>query len=160
MLFLKNVVFLLCCFVIVKFSYANLIRQNVNMRAQQHDIAIANRVLSRIENLPSIDFTKKYELIRLGKYSNYRKELLSSKGHAFRVAGGGHMDTGDITDVWCPADIMKLLGSKVKWKNYGYTPDFNKKIQYARKNLLDGRNKWPHKDSVFVHEQSIYVYIK
>ncbi len=157
--FLKNLIVLLCLFVVVKYSYANLIRQHVIMRAQQHDLALANRILYRIESLPDIDLRKKYELIRLGKYSNFRLNLLRSKGHGADVGGGAHMDVGDITDVWCPADVMKLLGSKVQWKYYVYTPNFNEKISYARKHLIKGRYRWPHKDSVFIHGDIVYVYI-
>ncbi|GAA6213150.1 hypothetical protein NBRC116602_28910 [Hyphomicrobiales bacterium 4NK60-0047b] len=129
------------------------------MKSQIHDLAMANRILMRIESLDELDYKKKYTLIRLGNYSNIRRELLQSKGHKSDLIGGGHMDFGDITARWSPADIMKLLGSKVKWKYYGYTPGFREKIKYAREHLVENRKVWPHSSSVFVESDIIYVYI-
>lgn len=158
--FLRNIVLILSVFVVIKYTYSNLIRQSVIMKSQIHDLAIANRILMRIESLDELDYKKKYTLIRLGNYSNIRRELLQSKGHKSDLIGGGHMDFGDITAKWSPADIMRLLGSKVKWKYYGYTPGFRKKIKYAREHLIENRKLWPHSSSVFIHDDTIYVYMQ
>ena len=68
----RNIVVVLGLFVLTKYTYANLIRQSIIMRAQLHDTSIANRILYRIESLDGIDFSKTYDLIRLGYYSNIR----------------------------------------------------------------------------------------
>ena len=70
------------------------------------------------------------------------------------------MDHGDVTTIWAPADILKMLGSKVKWKHLGYTPKFQEKIEFARKNLIKDKKPWPHADSVFIHNDIIYVYMR
>jgi hypothetical protein len=155
---LKNVVLAISIIVVLKYSYSLLIRQSVQLRAQMHDIAISNRILYRIESLENIDFNKKYELIRIGQYSNFRMKHIKSHNNRYDVGGPGHMDSGSITNIWTPSSVMRLLGSKVKWK-YQYNPNFKNNLIHARKHLLKNRKPWPHKESVFIVEDKIYIYI-
>ena len=155
---LKNIAFLLCLFVIMRYGQADLVRQGVLLRGQQHDLALANRILYRIESLPSIDFSKKYYLVRTGPYPRIRMKSFRSKGHSYDRGGSGHLDRGEITDIWCPADVMSLLGSKISWMGKGYMPDFRKKMEIARDIAKkQGRKPWPHKSSVFIHKDWVIV---
>ena len=158
--FLKNkshFFFFFSLLITIVFLQNNLFRQGILLRGQQHDLAIANRILMRIEGLSDIDFNKKYNLIRIGKYSNFRKQLFESNGSKYKLKGDDHMDHGEITDIWAPAEVMRLLGSKVKFKYYGYVPQFKEKIKDAIKNTISKRKEWPSMDSVFIHGDSIFV---
>src|SRR5690606_21343151 len=50
-------------FLVLRFVQADLVRQEVLLRGQQHDLALANRILVRIEALPELDTTKPYDLV-------------------------------------------------------------------------------------------------
>lgn len=144
--------------IVLRFVQADLVRQGVLMRAQQHDLAIANRIIDRIETLPDLDTTQTYDLVRIGRYSNYRNELMAYLGKNAEL-GDSHLDTGEITEVWADKDVYKMLGAAVKFKP-GPNRDFREKAKFAKENLLQGRKPWPHKSSVFIYGQTIYVYVR
>ena len=83
-------------FMLARFIQADLVRQSVLLRGQQHDLALANRILARIEQLPGIDFGNKYDLVRVGNYPNFRWRIMTSKGHKFDLPSSSHMDSGNI----------------------------------------------------------------
>tara|TARA_Y100001933_G_scaffold120835_2_gene120818 strand:+ start:32110 stop:33678 length:1569 start_codon:yes stop_codon:yes gene_type:complete len=145
--------------VLVVFVQADLVRQLVLLRGQQHDLAIANRILSRIESMPEIDFSKTYDLVRVGRYSTYRYSLFRSDGDVIDRAGDGHMDFGEISDRWVDEDVFRLLGTRIKFKFASTDPGFGSKIQSVKDTLLEGRQPWPSSDSVFLSENTIVVYM-
>ncbi|MEL7055544.1 MAG: glucosyltransferase domain-containing protein [Pseudomonadota bacterium] len=155
----RSTVIVLSLLLLTKNVQADLIRQEVLMRGQQHDLALANRILARIESLSQLDTTKTYDLVRVGSYSSFRHSIMSAQGHGWDKPGDTHMDKGDITDTWADEDVFILLGSKVRFKHRGFDPQFKKKIQDARAELLNDRKPWPHKSSVFIHEDKIIVYM-
>jgi glucosyltransferase GtrII-like protein len=158
---IKRAFVLLSIFVLVRYSQANLVRQNVLLKGQQHDIALASRILSRIESLPELEIEKEYILIRTNAYSRFRRDAFASGGRSYQLGGEGHMDGGDIPGIWTPASIMPLLGSKVRWKYTGYVPDFADEIAKARELVIEKNIRpWPHSSSVFIHGDYIYVHIQ
>ena len=69
------------------------------------------------------------------------------------------MDNGEVTDRWADEDVFIMLGSKIPFKHRGYDPDFSTKMETARKSLLSDRKPWPHRSSVFIHDDTIYIYM-
>lgn len=153
---------LLICvaFILLRFVEVDLVRQEVLLRGQQHDFAIANRILYRVESLPNFVPSKTYDFVRIGKYSHFRRDILESKGREADLHGDGHMDHGEISDLWVDEQMMILLGGKIKFKISGFDPDFKIKMEKFRKELAGKRHKWPHKDSVFIDGETIYVYME
>jgi hypothetical protein len=144
---------------IISFGQFDLMRQGILVRAQQHDLAIANRILYRIESLPNLNYDKEYYLVRTGKYSKFKSDSLR-RNNDFDVGGDSHMDNGEFSALWTPASAMSLLGSRIKWKGVGYMPNFDEMIAEA-KDLAEkqGRKPWPHPSSVFMHNDWIIVYM-
>jgi len=154
-----NVVLVLSFFIVLRYAQADLVRQGVLLRGQQHDIAFANRILSRIETIEGIDLNKKYHLVRTAKYSNFRKNLLTSKDHNYSRYGGDQMDKGEVSEIWAAGKVMELIGSKVKF--HGYDSSIYKKIRKAISIAKEqNRKPWPHQSSVFIHQDWIIVYIE
>lgn len=145
-------------FLCLRFVQADLVRQGVLLRGQQHDLAIANRILTRIENLPGLDISQTYDLVRVGRYAGYRSDLLASGSHRAQLPGDGHMDFGEITDIWTDESVFRMLGSPVKFSP-GFK-DFGQKIEAARKSQIQGRKPWPDASSVFISDKTIYVYMR
>jgi hypothetical protein len=154
--YFKNMVYFLLLFIIIKFSYANIGRQQVLLRAQSHYLAIANRILYRIETLPDIDYGKEYKIVRVGMFSNFQKDQLRSHGHKYDIGGDVHLD-GELSPIWGPGDIFNYLGSKVKLQGY-MNSDFIKDLSVARE-LVKSHTPWPAQDSVFIHGDMIIVYL-
>jgi hypothetical protein len=151
---------ILAFFVVTRFVQANLVRQSVLMYGQMHDLALANRILTRIESLPNIEDGKVYNFIRIGSYPWYRWTKLSPSWiNGPNESGEAHMDTGFIPDKYTSHSVFQLLGSMVKLKFNDYQSGY-KGESYARENLLKGRKPYPHESSVFLVGDTIYVYLK
>lgn len=152
----------LAAFVVLSFVQADQLRQGVLLRGQQHDLALANRILDRIETLPDIDYGTTYNLIRVGRYSFYRFNLLRMQGHesAFYRLGDTHMDIGEISDRWVDEDVFRLLGSAVSFKFQTTDPNFSAEVERVQSELLEGRRPWPAPESVFINGDEIIVYMR
>lgn len=153
-----NIILLLLLFIVIRYAQADLVRQGVLLRGQQHDLAFANRILSRIEAIDEIDLKKRYHLIRTAKYSNFRKKLLTSKDHHYNRYGGSEMDNGEVTEIWAAGRVMELIGSKVQFHGYDSSIDkkIKKAISIAKK---QNRKPWPHHSSVFIYKDWVIVYM-
>lgn len=156
---LRSTVIVFIGFILLRFVQADLTRQEVLLRGQQHDLAYANRLLNRLESLPDLDSTKTYDLVRVGRFPHYRNTLLRKHGHTWKTHGDGHMDDARLTADWTDEDIFILLGSSVKFKHRGFDPGFQSKVKDAREHLLEGRKPWPHESSVFISEDKIILYL-
>jgi hypothetical protein len=151
---LKNIAYLIFLFVVIKFSYSNIGRQQLLLRAQTHYLSIANRILYRIESLPGIDYKKQYKVVRVGRFSEFQPRLLRSRNHNYDIGGDVHMDS-ELSPIWGPGDIFNYLGSRVKFHGY-MNNNFKNDIALAEK-LVEGRQSWPSKDSVFIHNDMIII---
>jgi len=142
---------------IVVFSFqADLVRQLVLLRGQERDLSTFNRILYRIESLPEFDQSVTYDLIRVGALPRYRLQLLGSKGHSWDEIGDGHMDYGEISDLWVDEDVFGLLGASFRLVSSG-----RQTAQAIREaGLLEGREPWPHESSVFIDDDRIIVFIR
>ncbi|MBI1236956.1 MAG: hypothetical protein GC188_09770 [Alphaproteobacteria bacterium] len=145
--------------IITRHIQADLVRQNVLLRGVQHDLALSNRILSRMESLPELDVSQTYDLVRIGIYPPYRRTLLNSGGRQYEIFGDGHMDHGELSAMWADEVVFELLGSSINFRGR-HDGQFMEKQQYARDNLLDERQPWPHESSVFIHEDTIYIYMR
>lgn len=157
---IKSIAFIFTSFILLRFIQADLTRQEVLLRGQQHDIALANRILMRIENLPDLDITKPYDLIRVGSYPHYRDQLFRAHNHSWEMKGDYHLDDARLTAAWADEDIFIHLGSSVRFKHRGFDPAFSKKAKEAKAKLLEGRKKWPDQSSVFISDDKIIIYLE
>ena len=141
------------------FVVMDLNRQTILLRGEQHDRAIANRILARIEALPSIDFNQTYRLVRIGPYSNFRAAQLRASNGPWDVNGDEHMDRGDIHNGWTPEAMMRLLGSDIN-----FSSEIGAWVQrirsYRNFAVQQGRKPWPHRSSVFIAGTDIVVYMQ
>jgi len=145
-------------FVLLTMIQANLVRQDVLMRGQAHDLAFANRILARIEQLDDFDPAKTYDLIRIGRYSTFRYDLYRAGHWKIDRAGDGHMDYGELTDRWVDEDVFRLLGARIHFQQTSTDPRFAQKYAaVAESGVLDGHEPWPAASSVFVSDNRIIV---
>ncbi|WP_300540847.1 glucosyltransferase domain-containing protein [Maricaulis sp.] len=145
----------LSLFVIIVSVQADLVRQHVLLRGQQRDLATFNRILYRIESLEEFDPNQRYDLVRVGHLPRYRLQLLRSRGRDWDEIADGHMDYGEISDLWVDDHVFGLLGSAVKL-TYGPTQTAQ---QIREEGLLEGRTPWPAPSSVFIDGDRIVIYI-
>ena len=145
-------------FVLLTMMQANLVRQDVLMRGQSHDLAFANRILARIEQLDDFDPTLTYDLIRIGRYSTFRYDLYRAGHWKIDRLGDGHMDFGELTDRWVDEDVFRLLGARIRFQQKSTDPQYSKKYAAVMKSgVLDGHDPWPAESSVFVSRNRIIV---
>lgn len=141
------------------FVVMDLNRQTILFRGEQHDRAIANRILARIEALPSIDFNQTYRLVRIGPYSNFRLKQLRASNGRWDVYADEHMDNGDIHNGWTPESMMRLLGSDINYSTE--IGAWARRIsRYRNFAIQQGRQPWPHRSSVFIAGTDIVVYMQ
>ncbi|WP_297731504.1 glucosyltransferase domain-containing protein [uncultured Maricaulis sp.] len=145
----------LSAFVIVVSVQADLVRQHVLMRGQERDLSTFNRILYRIETLENFDPSVRYDLIRVGALPRYRLQLLRSRGRNWDELGDGHMDYGEISDIWVDDHVFGLLGSSVRL-TYGRKQSA---AEIVEEGLLDEREPWPSPSSVFIDGERIIVYV-
>ncbi|MBY9068549.1 glucosyltransferase domain-containing protein [Hyphomonas sp. WL0036] len=137
---------------------ADLVRQSVLTRGEAHDLAIANRVLARIEQLDTFDPNRTYDLIRIGRYSSFRYKLMTAGGWKVDRAGDGHMDYGEVTDRWVDEDAFRLVGARIKFQQSSSDPRYSAKYaEISQSSILDGREPWPAPSSVFISGDRIIV---
>jgi len=157
---LRSAALIFSSFILLRFVQADLTRQEVILRGQEHDLALANRILTRIENLPELDFEQTYDLIRVGGYNKYRETLLSKHKHKWETYGDLHMDDGRISAQWVDEAVFIHLGASVKFQDRGMNIGFRQKVKNARENFLENKKPWPDKSSVFIVEDKIIVYMQ
>lgn len=152
---------IICTVISVRFIQVDLVRQAVLHRGQTHDLAIANRILYRIESLPNLDLAKQYTLVRIGEYPAFRQKSFKSRGRSFEHRGADHMDRGFLTETWAPAAVMDFLGTEINFASAGYNPSFRQDIARGREIVkAQGRLRWPDDSSVFIEGDYIYVYMR
>jgi hypothetical protein len=146
-------------FILIRFVQADLVRQSVLMRGQMHDLALANRLLTRIESLPNLKEGMTYKLVQIGFYPWYRAKIHSPLDwKSADTYGEWHMDTGYIiAPNLAPQKVYSLLGSKVQME-FDWNTN-NESLKYAKENLLKNRKPYPDESSVFLENDTIYVYL-
>jgi hypothetical protein len=146
-------------FILIRFVQADLVRQSVLMYGQMHDLALANRILMRIESLPNLEVGKTYKLVQIGYYPWYRANIHTPlNNRSADTYGEWHMDTGYIVAPnLAPHKVYTLLGSKI---NMTFDWNTNHESQrHAKEHLLHDRKPYPDQSSVFVINDTIYVYL-
>ncbi len=152
----RSIVAVAACCIVFSFSRSDLLRQGMLLAGHRHDLAMANRVLERVEALPDIDFSKQYYFVRIGSYSPERRRMLNTL-QPYDTAGGGHMDVAEIGAAGWAAEVpLMALGSRIKFK--GILDNQSKNLERAR-TLAKERNakRWPHPSSVFLDDDMIVV---
>lgn len=154
----KSLLLVVSSFVLITMTQANLVRQDVLIRGQDHDLAIANRILARIEQLDDFDPSLTYDLIRIGRYSTFRYDLYRAGRWKIDRAGDGHMDFGELTDRWVDEDVFRLLGARIHFQQTSTDPQYSKKYaELSKGTILDGHAPWPAESSVFISGNRIIV---
>jgi hypothetical protein len=154
---LNALLVVLACFTLLRFVQADLVRQIVNKRGETHDLALANRLLTRIEALQGLDPSKKYQLVRIGNYPWFRRSLITDQGRTYDVGGDSHMDTGFITAHWVPQVVFNYLGTRVPLVHDDF-PGL-KRLEFAKRYLLQNRQPYPAESSIFLFGDTIFVYL-
>lgn len=161
LLWIRSVLLALSAVVMTTMIQANLVRQSILLHGQDHDLAIANRILDRIEQLEDFDRRKTYDLIRIGHYSNFRYSLFQANGQRIDRPGDGHMDFGELTDRWVDEDVFRLLGARIRFQQKSTDPNFVAKYDAVMKSgVFDDREPWPHESSVFISGDQIIVFME
>lgn len=145
---------------LVMFVQADLVRQLVLLRGQQHDLALSNRILTRIEGLPELEAGRVYDLVRIGRYPPYRDRILRRSGRSWDKPGDSHMDFGEVSARWIDEEVMRLLGASIQFRHAFTDLQSGAKEAEARAEHLEDRHPWPHETSVFIVEDTIYVYVQ
>lgn len=158
---LMNVILLTLIVVLcARYAQANLVRQNILLKGQQHDIALTSRIIDRIESHPNFDIETEYIFIRTGRLSLFRRQAVRSEGFIPDHPGDVHMTFGDIPGNWTPASLMPLLGSKIKFKYEGYVPNFAQEVERAKEMVVQHQMlPWPHVSSILIDDDRIYLHI-
>lgn len=154
--FMNWIVTSLILFSTILFFQADLVRQLVLLRGQERDLSTINRILYRVESLPDFDSNTVYDFIRVGNLPRYRLQLLGSNGRRWDEIGDGHMDYGEITDLWTDHTVLGLLGSNIRV----LPRNGQSATEIREEGLLDDRQVWPHASSVFIDEDRIIVFIR
>jgi hypothetical protein len=153
------VVLIVSVVVCVRFAQADLVRQGVLYRGEMHDLALTNRILTRIEGLEGLNAQESYDLVRIGFLPRYREALMRSQGRRWDVLGDGHMDHAETTAVWADEVVFRFLGSSVRFQR-SFDANWRERGDQARAELLIDRQPWPHESSVFLVGDTIYVYMR
>jgi hypothetical protein len=149
----------IACFTLLRFVQADLVRQIVNKRGETHDLALANRILSRIEALEGLDPWKEYQIVRIGEFPRHNWVMLTNYGKLqYDRSGDSHMDWDPITAKWVPQYVFKYLGARVKLLNDDY-PE-RRRAKFAEKYLLSDKDPYPADGSIFLFGDTIYVYLE
>ncbi len=150
---------ILACFTLLRFVQADLVRQIVNKRGETHDLAFANRILSRIEALEGLDPSKKYQIVRIGNFPFYNWNLLTSGGRKYEKSGDCHMDFDPVTAKWVPHLVFKYLGARVELIHDDFAQG-QRRTKFAEKYLLQNKKPYPADGSVFVLGDTIFIYLE
>lgn len=155
----RGIFYLVSCallaFVVIVSVQADLVRQHVLFRGQERDLSTFNRILYRIESLPEYDASASYDIVRIGSLPRYRLRLLGSNGRQWDEIGDGHMDYGEISDLWVDHHVFGLLGATIR---IGPGPK-QTAAQIRGEGLLEGRRPWPAESSVFIDNGRIIIYV-
>ncbi|MEM6820967.1 MAG: hypothetical protein AAF558_03340, partial [Verrucomicrobiota bacterium] len=152
---LKRIAIGVTLFVLIRFIQADLLLQGLHLRGLQHDLAITNRILYRIENLPNLSLDKTYRVIFLGNLPSVRKKWFDKLGPDYDIAGAAHIPLS-FPQFWNPEAAMNLLGSKVRLQSGLTTRE--KEMAKVREDFARRKpGKWPKPGSVFVIDDLIVV---
>jgi hypothetical protein len=155
----QSFVIVMACFILLRFSQSNLVRQGLLLRTIQHDISLTNRILVRIEQLEDLNINKKYLLVRTGMYPAFYENQIRHHERTYEK-GGEVLMTRDFSEQVFSQTIMSQLGSKIRFQKYKRKLK-KKRIKQAMKIAKkQKRIPWPHPSSVFIHNDWIIVYIK
>lgn len=145
-------------FILLRFVEADLVRQHIQLRGEQHDLAMLNRILYRIESLDEISSDRKYKLVIWGGIPSFRYKLFAARNDSVNLPGAEHMDASFPLG-WNTDSLMPLLGSHIKFDPISRTRSQSEAI--AKNALLSGQHKpWPHMSSVFIVDDVITVYMR
>lgn len=155
---LRSVTGVIVCCVIFIFARSDLLRQGILLAGHRHDLAMANRILDRIESLPDLDFSKTYYFIRLGDYSPERGRMMNTL-KPYDTLGGTHMDVSEIgASGWAAEAPLRVLGSRIKFKSI--VNDRRRMIDQAQQLVKErGAKRWPHPSSIFIEDDKIIAYM-
>lgn len=142
------------------FVQQDLIRQSVLHYGQIQDLAIMNRVIARIEQHPDFNPNQRYQLVRTGPLSNFRRERLAEQNGAWTVLADEHMDFGSIGNLWVPESSAKLLGSKVLFIENNIANWRVRSLRWRQYAVNQGIPVWPAEESLWFAGNEIVLHTR
>lgn len=145
---LRNLAFVLFLILLPCMAINSLDEQVTHVRQTQHDFALLNRVMGRLEALPEFDPHKTYNLVQLGKPASYvtdsRKQPLAHR------SVGQFWNPG--YELWQLARYLKL-GDRLNEELFR-RPDL---LRMAVDHVRD-KQPFPHRDGVSIVGDTIILY--
>lgn len=136
---LRNLGFALFVLVLPCMAVNDLDQQVRHVRAVEHDQAVLNRILARIEALPGFDAERRYNLVQLGRSVPYLAEN----------PGTEPLRTSTISQAWNPGFELRMLSRYLKLgdrlnEEVRVRPELMEKaLAWAR-----GRKPFPARESI------------
>lgn len=161
--------------ILISFCWNDLIYQELLVRGNQHDYAFGNRILGRIEALPDLDPQRSYKYMPIGDYPDFRgNRYFKNRGRYFsnplggkteksvRVLPPGNQFFNSLAPQGSPHLIFEFLGSKLaleralpaSFDNSTSWGPVVKAIEFAEQ-----AEPWPHRSSVGIVDEYIFVYL-
>ena len=162
----------LILFLLLRFIQADLVYQGLHLRGVQHDLAVTNRILARVESLPTLDFDKEYRIFFYGDLPQARKDWFETGdpmppvidfwpnrgGPNYHAIGAQHAYDSFPSD-WTTESAFSLLGTKIKMKPIGgHLSEATEKVEAHLASKPQG--VWPAHDSVFIIDDIIVIRLK
>ena len=143
--------------VLLLFAYQDLVHQALMVRGNQHDLALANRILYRLESLRGLDPDESYNLIVIGDLPHYAAQRYSERAGTFRYPAD-FMDDHSMVPPWEPELAFEMLGSTVSlqtpWK--GHAQDIQRQQAYL---YALQHSRWPARGSVALLNSNLIVVV-
>lgn len=160
---LKNILFAFSFFLILidiqRIAYA----MRVWYQGREAENKIIERVIDRIESDKDFSYKRKYHIVLLGDFSLrkrfYDLPYLHEEDSLLDMSWRAPSATTDFFNFWAPKDFVKVHSTLNK--NVYLRKELFSKINL--KTLLFIKEKgqpWPHKDSVFIYDDFIFVILE
>lgn len=139
------------------FVHQDLIHQSLRVRNNEHDLHLANRILTRIEGVRELDPDKTYNLIVIGDFPHYGIERYRERAGSFRRPAD-YMDDHSMVPPWKPELVFSMIGSSLSLKTPWKDQDQDLLRQRAYLYALQ-HDAWPAKQSVGLLEDEKLVVV-
>jgi hypothetical protein len=151
---MRNVGLLLGMFLLPAMLINCLHQQVLHVRSNTHDLAVLNRVIAKVEELPGFSQEKTWNLVQFGRTASYMSRTYSSSYSADGLSGFH----GTISQVWHPGYAFWLIDSDLKLAErmnehaQGRLDILRKAVSFA-----EGKKSFPAQGSVGIVDDTIVL---